>query len=69
MRRTLAFVSMIAALLVSATAGRAADYAIDPTHSHICSRSTILDSQKWSAYLATSVETSASMPTTFLAVN
>ena len=26
---------MIAALLVSATAGRAADYAIDPTHSHI----------------------------------
>ena len=35
MRRTLAFVSMTAALLVSATAGRAADYAIDPTHSHI----------------------------------
>ena len=35
MRRTLAFVSMIAALLVSATAGRAADYAINSTHSHI----------------------------------
>ena len=35
MRRTLAFVSVIAALLASATAGRAADYAIDPTHSHI----------------------------------
>jgi polyisoprenoid-binding protein YceI len=35
MRRTLASVSMIAALLGSATAGRAADYTIDPTHSHI----------------------------------
>jgi polyisoprenoid-binding protein YceI len=35
MRRTLAFVSMIATLLASATAGRAADYTIDPTHSHI----------------------------------
>jgi len=35
MRLTLASVSMITALLTSATAGRAADYAIDPTHSHI----------------------------------
>jgi polyisoprenoid-binding protein YceI len=35
MRRTLASVSMIAALLASTTAGRAADYAIDPTHSHV----------------------------------
>jgi polyisoprenoid-binding protein YceI len=35
MRRTLASMSMIAALLGSATAGRAADYTIDPTHSHI----------------------------------
>jgi polyisoprenoid-binding protein YceI len=35
MRRTLASVSMIAALLGSATAGRAAEYTIDPTHSHI----------------------------------
>jgi polyisoprenoid-binding protein YceI len=35
MRRILASVSMIAALLASATAGRTADYAIDPTHSHI----------------------------------
>src|SRR6478672_1484191 len=35
MRRTLASLSMIAALLASATPGRAADYAIDPTHSHI----------------------------------
>jgi polyisoprenoid-binding protein YceI len=35
MRRILASVSMIAALLASATTGRAADYAIDPTHSHI----------------------------------
>ena len=35
MRRTLAAVSTIAALLASATSGRAADYTIDPTHSHI----------------------------------
>ena len=35
MRRTLASLSMIAALLASATPGRAADYTIDPTHSHI----------------------------------
>jgi polyisoprenoid-binding protein YceI len=35
MNRTLAAVSMIAALLASATASRAADYTIDPTHSHI----------------------------------
>ena len=36
MRRTLAFsMSMITALLACATAGRAADYTIDPTHSHI----------------------------------
>ena len=35
MRRTLASVSVIAAFLTSATAGRAADYTIDPTHSHI----------------------------------
>jgi hypothetical protein len=33
--RRRASVSMIAALLASATAGRAADYTIDPTHSHI----------------------------------
>jgi polyisoprenoid-binding protein YceI len=35
MRLTLAFVSMIAAFLASATASRAADYAVDPTHSHV----------------------------------
>jgi polyisoprenoid-binding protein YceI len=35
MRRTLAAISTIAALLASATAGQAADYTIDPTHSHI----------------------------------
>ena len=35
MRRTVAFVSMIAALLAGPTSGRAADYTIDPTHSHI----------------------------------
>jgi len=35
MRRTLASLSMIAALLASATPGRAADYTIDLTHSHI----------------------------------
>jgi polyisoprenoid-binding protein YceI len=35
MRRTFASVSVIAAFLASATAGQAADYAIDPTHSHI----------------------------------
>jgi polyisoprenoid-binding protein YceI len=35
MRRTLASVSIITALLASATPGRAADYTIDPTHSHI----------------------------------
>ena len=35
MRRTIAFASIITALLGSATAGRAADYTIDPTHSHI----------------------------------
>jgi polyisoprenoid-binding protein YceI len=35
MRRTLAALSTIATLLVSATAGQAADYTIDPTHSHI----------------------------------
>ena len=35
MRRNLASLSMIAALLASATPGRAADYTIDPTHSHI----------------------------------
>jgi len=35
MRRTLATVSMIAATLASATAARATDYTIDPTHSHI----------------------------------
>ena len=35
MRLTLASVSMITALLTSVTAGQAADYAIDPTHSHI----------------------------------
>src|SRR5215471_9622530 len=35
MRRTLASVSLTAALLAGATAGEAADYTIDPTHSHI----------------------------------
>jgi polyisoprenoid-binding protein YceI len=35
MRRTLSALSTIATLLVSATAGQAADYTIDPTHSHI----------------------------------
>ena len=35
MRRTLAFISMIAAFLASATASQAADYTIDPTHSHV----------------------------------
>jgi polyisoprenoid-binding protein YceI len=35
MRRTLASVSVIAALLAGATTGEAADYAIDPTHSHV----------------------------------
>jgi len=35
MRRTLASLSMIAALLASATPGRATDYTIDPAHSHI----------------------------------
>jgi polyisoprenoid-binding protein YceI len=35
MRRTLASVSMIAALLACATASEAADDTIDPTHSHI----------------------------------
>jgi polyisoprenoid-binding protein YceI len=35
MRRTLACLSVMAALLVGATTGEAADYTIDPTHSHI----------------------------------
>ena len=35
MRLTLASVSMIAAFLASATASKAADYTIDPTHSHV----------------------------------
>ena len=35
MRLTLAFVSMIAAFLASATASQAADYTVDPTHSHV----------------------------------
>ena len=35
MRRTLASVSLAAALLAGATAGEAADYTIDLTHSHI----------------------------------
>jgi polyisoprenoid-binding protein YceI len=35
MRRYLSALSTIATLLVSATAGQAADYTIDPTHSHI----------------------------------
>jgi polyisoprenoid-binding protein YceI len=35
MRRTLASVSVIAALLAGATTGEAADYTIDPTHSHV----------------------------------
>jgi polyisoprenoid-binding protein YceI len=35
MRLTLASVSMIAACLASATASEAADYTIDPTHSHV----------------------------------
>ena len=35
MRRTVAFVSVIAALLASATASEAADYTIDATHSHV----------------------------------
>jgi polyisoprenoid-binding protein YceI len=35
MRLTVATISIVAASLVSATAGRAADYTIDPTHSHI----------------------------------
>jgi polyisoprenoid-binding protein YceI len=35
MRRTLAALSTIVAVLVGVTAGRAADYTIDPTHSHI----------------------------------
>jgi polyisoprenoid-binding protein YceI len=35
MRLTLASVSMIAAFLASATASEAADYTIDPTHSHV----------------------------------
>jgi polyisoprenoid-binding protein YceI len=35
MRLTLAFVSMIAAFLAGATASEAADYTIDPTHSHV----------------------------------
>jgi polyisoprenoid-binding protein YceI len=35
MRRTLSALSTIATLLVSATAAQAADYTIDPTHSHI----------------------------------
>ena len=35
MRRTLAAASMIATLLASATDSRAAEYTIDPTHSHI----------------------------------
>ena len=35
MRRTLAFVSAIAALLASETASEAADYTMDPTHSHV----------------------------------
>ena len=42
MRRTLASASMIAAFLASATASKAADYTIDPTHSHVfCSLLTI----------------------------
>src|SRR5215831_14090573 len=35
MRRTLASLSVMAALLAGATTGEAADYTIDPTHSHI----------------------------------
>ena len=35
MRRTLASLSVMAALLAGATAGEAADSTIDPTHSHI----------------------------------
>jgi polyisoprenoid-binding protein YceI len=35
MRRTLSALSTIVTLLVSATVGQAADYTIDPTHSHI----------------------------------
>ena len=35
MRQTLASVSIAAAVLAGATAGKAADYTIDPTHSHI----------------------------------
>jgi polyisoprenoid-binding protein YceI len=35
MRRTLSALSTIATLLVSATVGQAANYTIDPTHSHI----------------------------------
>ncbi len=35
MRRTLASLSVMAALLAGATSGEAADYTIDPTHSHI----------------------------------
>ena len=35
MRRILASVSIVTALLASATSGRAADYTIDLTHSHI----------------------------------
>ena len=35
MRRTLASLSVMAALLAGATTGEAADYTIDPTHSHV----------------------------------
>ena len=35
MRRTLTSISMIAALLASAAMSEAADYTIDPTHSHV----------------------------------
>jgi polyisoprenoid-binding protein YceI len=35
MRRTLASLSVMTALLASATTGEAADYTIDPTHSHV----------------------------------
>ena len=35
MRRTLASLSVVAAFLAGATTGEAADYTIDPTHSHV----------------------------------
>ena len=69
MHRALTAASMVATILASAPAAYAADYAIDPTHSHIMFMIDHLGFARSSACSAHSAELLVSIPTMFPLAN